>query len=138
MYKALHAITNYLIMSLIHGILIETCIYIAFWIISISVLSIEPAETITFIKEGNDIAGTITLKNIAPDKTLSYKASVALYSIMIMHYLEYISNKCVNVTYMYDFLDKNNISWKIQSTTKFWNFAIIRTKECHGCFAIWL
>ncbi|XP_077260747.1 motile sperm domain-containing protein 2 [Temnothorax americanus] len=36
-------------------------------------LSIEPTEVITFNKDGNDITGTITLKNITPDKSLSYK-----------------------------------------------------------------
>ncbi|EZA54168.1 hypothetical protein DMN91_000417 [Ooceraea biroi] len=36
-------------------------------------LSIEPLETIIFLKEGNDIVGTITLKNTAADKSLSYK-----------------------------------------------------------------
>ncbi|XP_043248458.1 motile sperm domain-containing protein 2-like [Colletes gigas] len=35
-------------------------------------LSIEP-KTITFNKTGNEIAGTITLKNITADKPLSYK-----------------------------------------------------------------
>jgi len=37
------------------------------------VLSIEPTEIITFNKDGNDITGTITLKNITTDKSLSYK-----------------------------------------------------------------
>ncbi|KAL0116879.1 hypothetical protein PUN28_010034 [Cardiocondyla obscurior] len=36
-------------------------------------LSIEPTEIITFNKDGNDIAGTISLKNITTDKSLSYK-----------------------------------------------------------------
>ncbi|XP_012529246.1 motile sperm domain-containing protein 2 [Monomorium pharaonis] len=36
-------------------------------------LSIEPSEVITFNKDRNDIAGTITLKNISSDKSLSYK-----------------------------------------------------------------
>ncbi|EFN71009.1 Motile sperm domain-containing protein 2 [Camponotus floridanus] len=36
-------------------------------------LSIEPMEAITFNKDGNDITGTITLKNITTDKSLSYK-----------------------------------------------------------------
>ncbi|XP_011631817.1 motile sperm domain-containing protein 2-like isoform X1 [Pogonomyrmex barbatus] len=36
-------------------------------------LSIEPTETITFNKDGNDITGIITLKNITTDKNLSYK-----------------------------------------------------------------
>ncbi|EGI62159.1 PREDICTED: motile sperm domain-containing protein 2-like [Acromyrmex echinatior] len=36
-------------------------------------LSIEPTEIITFNKDGNDVTGTITLKNITTDKSLSYK-----------------------------------------------------------------
>ncbi|XP_011697966.1 PREDICTED: motile sperm domain-containing protein 2-like [Wasmannia auropunctata] len=36
-------------------------------------LAIEPTEVITFNKDGNDITGTITLKNITTDKPLSYK-----------------------------------------------------------------
>lgn len=39
----------------------------------VPVLSIEPTEVITFNKDGNDITGTITLKNITTDKALSYK-----------------------------------------------------------------
>lgn len=39
----------------------------------VSVLSIEPGEAITFNKDGNDINGVITLKNITNDKSLSYK-----------------------------------------------------------------
>lgn len=36
-------------------------------------LYIEPGEAITFNKDGNDINGVITLKNITNDKSLSYK-----------------------------------------------------------------
>lgn len=45
-------------------------------ILCVSVLSIEPVEAITFNKDGNDITGTITLKNITTDKSLSYKVCI--------------------------------------------------------------
>lgn len=50
------------------------------------VLSIEPVEAITFNKDGNDITGTITLKNITTDKSLSYKV---LFSISFLSYIYY-------------------------------------------------
>lgn len=46
----------------------------------ISVLSIEPGDAITFKKDGNDINGIITLKNIANDKSLSYKVCTDILS----------------------------------------------------------
>jgi len=45
------------------------------------VLSIEPTEIITFNKDGNDVTGTITLKNITTDKSLSYKVHENCYLI---------------------------------------------------------
>ncbi|XP_020287427.1 motile sperm domain-containing protein 2-like [Pseudomyrmex gracilis] len=36
-------------------------------------LAIDPAEVITFNKDGNDIVGTIALKNITTEKSLSFK-----------------------------------------------------------------
>lgn len=48
-----------------------------------SVLSIEPTEIITFNKDGNDVTGTIILKNITTDKSLSYKVHI---DIMLFNY----------------------------------------------------
>lgn len=45
-------------------------------------LSIEPTEIITFNKDGNDVTGTITLKNITTDKSLSYKVHGHCYLIL--------------------------------------------------------
>lgn len=50
----------------------------------VSVLSIEPLEAITFNKDGNDITGTITLKNITTDKSLSYKVH-RFYIILLLY-----------------------------------------------------
>jgi len=55
----------------------------------VPVLSIEPVEAITFNKDGNDIAGTITLKNITTDKSLSYKVYI-FYIYIILLPLYYI------------------------------------------------
>lgn len=48
----------------------------------VPVLSIEPTEVITFNKDGNDITGTITLKNTT-DKFLSYKVH-GYYTIWLL------------------------------------------------------
>jgi len=52
------------------------------------VLSIEPTEIITFNKDGNDITGTITLKNITTDKSLSYKVYEYCYLIFNNYLLD--------------------------------------------------
>lgn len=57
----------------------------------VPVLSIEPTEVITFNKDGNDITGTITLKNITTDKSLSYKVHKIVYyiSYIVVLYIKY-------------------------------------------------
>lgn len=51
----------------------------------VSVLSIEPVEAITFNKDGNDITGKITLKNITADKSLSYKVCIFYIVLLYSH-----------------------------------------------------
>lgn len=51
------------------------------------VLAVEP-DVLIFNKTGNEIIGTISLKNIMADKNLSYKVSMACYinNIKILYY----------------------------------------------------
>lgn len=54
-----------------------------------SVLSVEP-DTITFNKDGKEIAGVIILKNITADKSLSYKVYIMLYFVTFGYHGSYL------------------------------------------------